>query len=339
MPSQYEVRIFGASNLTNGSGAQAFTSGATNGSTRTGTFTTGSDTGQIVTIVDDFNTTGPNQGGDSLTTFDDGTGARQALGEPVTLTYDQNGTTVTKTFPPGSQVQAEFVTEFSDGTEIVAIRIQNPDAGQPGQPNLVTAGYAVVGGAPPPGTTLGTITGNTGNGTTPYSDLPCFTPDVLIDTPSGPRPVGLLRPGDMVLTRDDGACEVTWTGARDVSLAEMAAEPSLCPIRLASGPVLSPLHRVLQIGGAIPLLTGEGEALIEARWLGRAFRPAGGVRYVHFACARHQIVRAAGLWAETLLRPVGRDPLMAEAKGAARHPARPLLTGYESRVLAQAAFA
>lgn len=339
MPSEFEIRVFSAANLTNGSGLQPFIVGATNASTRGGTFSTGAEEGQILTIVDDFNTTAGDQSGDSLTTFDDGTGARQTLGEPLTLTYEQGGTMVTRTFPAGQQIQAEFKTTFADGTQIVAIRIQNPDAGQPGEPNLVTAGYAVVGGAPPPGTTLGTVVENTGNGTTPYEDLPCFTSSAMIDTPSGPRPAGLLRPGDKVVTRDDGAVPVVWVGARDVTPPEMIADPALRPVRMAAGPVLSPLHRVLRTGGPLPLLTGEGEALIEARWLGRPFVPRGGARYVHFACERHQVVRADGIWAETLLRVVGTDPLVAEALGAARRPARPLLTGYESRVLAQAAAA
>ncbi|SEN33697.1 Hemolysin-type calcium-binding repeat-containing protein [Loktanella fryxellensis] len=40
--------------------------------------------------------------------------------------------------------------------------------------------------------------------------IPCFTPDTLILTPQGQRPVTQLRPGDLVVTRDDGPQRIVW---------------------------------------------------------------------------------------------------------------------------------
>ena len=43
--------------------------------------------------------------------------------------------------------------------------------------------------------------------------IPCFTAGTLIDTPSGPRAVEELRPGDLVTTRDHGPAPLLWAGA------------------------------------------------------------------------------------------------------------------------------
>ena len=83
----------------------------------------------------------------------------------------------------------------------------------------------------------------------------CFTPDTLLDTPEGPRPIRSLRPGDRLLTRDNGPQEVLWIGHRRMTGARLYAMPHLRPIRLRSGalgqgrpdPDLSvgPQHRLL----------------------------------------------------------------------------------------------
>ncbi|KIT18141.1 Hint domain-containing protein [Jannaschia aquimarina] len=333
MAVSYTINLYSAQNLLNGAGDQVFSFSDTDTAARSGTFTSGGETAQRVTIVDDFNTTAPNQANDAIDDFDDGTGARQVLGEDVTVTFELNGSVVTRTFPAGSQVQAEFQQDFSNGPTIVAIRIANPLAGQPGEPNLITAAYAVVGGAIPPGTTFGTTSGGQNAGDIAYADIPCFVPGTRLDTPSGSRLVEALRPGDHVLTADDGPQEITWVGERVVSRDELLRRPDWRPIRLPGGLALSPLHRVLRSGPALSLLTGLAEALVEARFLGRSITPKTGIRYIHFTCARHQIVRADGQWVETLLRGDAGCPLLDEA-AQRRHPARPLLAGYEAGLIA-----
>jgi len=63
----------------------------------------------------------------------------------------------------------------------------------------------------------------------------CFTPGTMIATPWGPRDVASLMEGDKVQTRDNGAAEILWLGARKVSGARIRAIPELAPVRLRAG--------------------------------------------------------------------------------------------------------
>jgi hypothetical protein len=144
--------------------------------------------------------------------------------------------------------------------------------------------------------------------------LICFTAGTLIDTPEGPRRVEDLRPGDLVLTLDEGPQPVRWVGQRRVTRQEMLRDPRLCPVRIAAGAFgpaqpardlsVSRQHRILRSGWACELHFAEPEVLVPAHRLvdGRRVRqevPAGDVTYVHFLCDRHQIVTAEGLASET----------------------------------------
>ncbi len=74
-------------------------------------------------------------------------------------------------------------------------------------------------------------------------------------TPIGERRVEFLRPGDLVVTRDNGLQPVRLIWTRDISEAEIAADPSLAPVLLntrAIGPMMP--SRPLRIGGAHRLL-------------------------------------------------------------------------------------
>ncbi|MGR3514569.1 MAG: Hint domain-containing protein [Paracoccaceae bacterium] len=74
-------------------------------------------------------------------------------------------------------------------------------------------------------------------------------------TPIGERRVEFLRKGDLVVTRDDGLQPVRLIWQRDVSEAEIAADPSLAPVHLetrAIGPMMP--ARPLRMGGAHRLL-------------------------------------------------------------------------------------
>ena len=63
----------------------------------------------------------------------------------------------------------------------------------------------------------------------------CFTPGTRIATPTGPRLIQTLQPGDLVLTKDDGPQPVIWTGERRMSGARLYAMPHLRPIRFRAG--------------------------------------------------------------------------------------------------------
>lgn len=149
----------------------------------------------------------------------------------------------------------------------------------------------------------------------------CFTPGTLIATPDGARPVETIRPGDRVSTRDDGAAEVLWIGARRMSGARLHVMPRLRPVRIRSGAladgrprgdlVVSPDHRLLISGTRARALFNEAEVLVAARDLiddrmilsETALRE---VRYVHLLTERHQILRANGLETESF-HPANAD--------------------------------
>lgn len=142
----------------------------------------------------------------------------------------------------------------------------------------------------------------------------CFTPGTLIDTPLGKRPVEALRPGDWVQTRDDGAQQVQWVGARRMSGARLYALPHLRPVRIRAGAfgmdrpegdlLVSPQHRMLVRGAAARALFNETEVLVQAVDLvdGRAVRVEHGlpeVQYIHLMFARHQVLWANGVESES----------------------------------------
>lgn len=137
--------------------------------------------------------------------------------------------------------------------------------------------------------------------------IPCFTAGTLIDTPSGPVAVEALRPGDLVITRDNGPQPLRWSAMRRLTQAELAANPRLTPVEIAAGAVgndrrldVSPQHAVL-------LCDPDGqERLIRAIHLARL--KGGGVRqrlgcrgvtYVHLMFDCHQVLRCGGMWSES----------------------------------------
>ncbi|MFD0860308.1 Hint domain-containing protein [Roseovarius aquimarinus] len=137
--------------------------------------------------------------------------------------------------------------------------------------------------------------------------VPCFVAGTMIRTPGGQRPVESLSPGDLVVTRDEGAQPLRWIGTRRI-----AAAGDFAPIHIDANTfgthgalALSPLHRVLIRDGLAELLFGEREVLVAARDLvnGRSVRrvPGGEVEYVHILFDRHQVVYSEGLETESFL--------------------------------------
>jgi len=155
--------------------------------------------------------------------------------------------------------------------------------------------------------TVESSTGQTDVGFVTVDSVPCFVAGTMIQTPDGEVPVDQLKPGDMVLTRDDGPQPLRWIGTRRV-----AALGDFAPIRIEAGTfgphrdlMLSPLHRVLIRDSLAELLFGEGEVLVAARDLVNDHsvrRIEGGeVVYVHILFDRHQVVFSEGLETESFL--------------------------------------
>lgn len=134
----------------------------------------------------------------------------------------------------------------------------------------------------------------------------CFTSGTLIATPSGAVAIDFLRPGDLVLTRDNGPRRLEWIARRHLDRRELERMPTCRPIVIApdllgaSAPLLvSPQH------GLLLLMDGE-ERLVRARHLARLpggkARVANGSRsctYIHLMFEEHQIVFANGAACES----------------------------------------
>jgi Hint domain len=143
--------------------------------------------------------------------------------------------------------------------------------------------------------------------------IPCFTPGALVETDRGPVPVEKVAIGDRVLTRDSGYRPVRWCGRRDLTLADVIAQPDFRPVTIRAGALgpglperdltVSPQHRMLLTGAEAELVSGESEVLAAALHLvgrpGIDRRPAAPVSYVHFMFDQHEIVRVDGAWSES----------------------------------------
>lgn len=150
-------------------------------------------------------------------------------------------------------------------------------------------------------------------------------------TPCGPRRAENIRPGDLIVTRDDGLQPVKMVWKRTVTEAEIAADPSLAPIRLkprAIGPMmpqrdlrLAGGHRILVPGHRLVDMPDETSCLIAARDIANASdqayveRECGDVTFYNLVFDAHQIFCADGLPVESFVpSKEALQALDAEAK-------------------------
>jgi hypothetical protein len=142
----------------------------------------------------------------------------------------------------------------------------------------------------------------------------CFTPGTRLRTERGEVAIEDLDVGDRLLTRDDGAQDVIWSGHRRMSGARLFALPDQRPIRLRVNAlgidrpdedlVVSPEHRVLVGGDTTRDLWGEAEVLVRAGDLvgDRGITVDHSLRetwYIHLMLERHQVVWANGVQVES----------------------------------------
>ncbi|MEO0386719.1 MAG: Hint domain-containing protein [Pseudomonadota bacterium] len=139
----------------------------------------------------------------------------------------------------------------------------------------------------------------------------CFTAGALVATPDGPRRIETLAPGDIVLTRDQGAQPIAWIGSTTLSAEMLAQFPDRRPIEIAAGAFgahgatrVSAGHRVMVSGWKAAALFGTDEVLVAARDLVDDVQvrrgPAETVTYVHVMLEAHALIQVDGLWSESL---------------------------------------
>ena len=250
--------------------------------------------------------------------FEDNDGTQQTLAGPQVI----NGVAYTG----GQRVEAEYRITLTDGTTTWTAYAYNVTNSNPAYATIEGLVFLpdANGNYPPVGVALTVVSageGPGGAGTNPYilyQDPPCFTPGTLIDTSTGPRPIETLRPGDLILTRDNGPQPLRWVGRASLSAEHLSRHPEHQPIRFAAGALsdglparslhLSPQHRLLVTGWKAQLLFAQEELLVPATALcnGRSIQtnPApGGVTYLHLLFDRHEIIFAEGTPVESLHAP------------------------------------
>jgi len=191
----------------------------------------------------------------------------------------------------------------------------------------------------------------------------CFTPGTLIATPAGERPIEDLKPGDRVITRDNGIQEICWAGSRGVRGSELDANPKLKPVRIAKGALgnglpeqdmrLSPNHRVLVANDKTALYFEESEVLVAAKHLtaleGIDIVSPRWVNYIHVMFEQHEVILSDGSWTESFqpgdysLKGIGDaqrseihtlfPDLQTPAGVSGYHAARRSLKRYEAQLL------
>jgi hypothetical protein len=152
----------------------------------------------------------------------------------------------------------------------------------------------------------------------------CFTRGTLIQTDAGLRPVENLKPGDLVMTRDNGLKPIQWLGMTYVDPERLAVDPKLLPVRIPAGALgedakgaplpardllVSPQHRVLVRSKIARRMTDSLEVLVPAIRLTdlpnvQQVDPASsadrGVEYFHMLFDQHEIVYSEGAETESL---------------------------------------
>jgi hypothetical protein len=268
----------------------------------------------------------------------------QLLTEPATIggtTYTPGGTDVR--WQGAVFVENEFqVSLFDDsGNSYSMIGVSITE----GYSSTVV-GVGFVGSAPPPGTTLhylrGESTFDASGGVDPVEidDIaaPCFLAGTRIEVASGMKPVERLRPGDLVQTLDRGLQPLRWVGHSAVP-----GVGPLAPVRIRAGAMgngrdllVSPNHRILLRMAAAEFHFGQSDVLVPAKALidGVAVTaaPRATAHYVHLLLPRHEMVFSEGLASESLFT----GAMALDAFGdAARAELRAILAsgGSEAHVL------
>ncbi len=141
----------------------------------------------------------------------------------------------------------------------------------------------------------------------------CYAPGTVIDTPLGRRCVEDLRIGDLIWTADRCIQTIRWIW--DGTHALENVEDGNCPVLIQAGAlgpkrpnadlIVSPQHRIL-VGGDGQLDNVFGaEVFVPAKALTqlpgiRFVRGKTKMRWLHFSCDNHEVVRANGCLSESL---------------------------------------
>jgi hypothetical protein len=157
------------------------------------------------------------------------------------------------------------------------------------------------------------------HGGTDLTVAPCFSRGTRIQTARGEVPVERLSIGDEVALHDGGFAPVRWLGHRHVDCRAHGRPEQVWPVRVQAGAFapaapardlfLSPDHAVYIDGVLIPI-----RYLINGATVAQSATDT--VEYWHVELARHAVILAEGLPAESYLDTGNRDSFV----GATREP-------------------
>ncbi len=179
------------------------------------------------------------------------------------------------------------------------------------------------------------------------STVVCFVKGTWIETPSGHRRIEDISAGDLVLTEDRGPQRVVRNDHWSVVATSRTAPVHIASGALGAGLPFAPLrlsrqHRVYMTSPVAQRMFDSPGALVAAHHLiglpGITLEPEGQViTYHHILCRNHELIRANGVPAETLLNAEVSIRAAPEVLGSSaaialsREPVRPLLSAKKQR--------
>ena len=150
--------------------------------------------------------------------------------------------------------------------------------------------------------------------------LPCLGTGTMIATAEGPAPIDWLRPGDRVLTRDNGYQPILWLGQHTMP---RRAPPETRPLLLAAecfgaalperDVMLSPGTGVLLAGHELELWFGESEMFARAcHALPKAEAGPGRQQMYSLLLATPEVILAEGMWVSSVHADAGYLALLPD---------------------------
>ncbi len=165
-------------------------------------------------------------------------------------------------------------------------------------------------------------------------------PGVFVSTAEGEKPVGELKIGDLILTRERGLQPLRWIAHASLDWAALRRRPHLRPVVVRKGAlgqglpeadlVLPPHHRLASRQGGHEMLLN-AHVLLGAKGIYEA--DALGVRYTHLLFDQSELILRNGVWVEAF-NPA--DPLRGGPFDAQRSELYELFPGLRLAVFAQA---
>ena len=220
----------------------------------------------------------------------------------------------------GLELESRLTFMGSDGSQVEVLIINNTDEGAAD----ASGEYFLPLSPLKSGMDYTLIKADEDPGSFSYSDYNCvcFSRGTMIRLANGREvPIEDIEPGDLVLTRDNGAQPVRWIGSRTVP-----AYGHLAPIVITADAlgnkadlIVSPQHRMLLADWRAEVMLGCREVLVKARDLVNGdtiFRRQGGVvEYFHILFDTHEIIYAEGIPSESLhINETTLDSLAEESR-------------------------